>query len=109
DGAFEFRIVQSLAEDIEQVIVIIVCTPGCAHAEIIQLATLVGRVPTLGHAIEVLGWDLVELEPLIADHKSLSRNGVLLVLALEMIFTHSLAHFGEYGQRLPLGMQDIAL
>jgi len=54
--AFEIRVVEAPALHVEQVEFLVLSVPGGADAEVAQLRTLVGRVPTLEHHVKLEGY-----------------------------------------------------
>src|SRR6516162_5614685 len=91
----------------QQVKVLALDPAARAHAEIAQLARLVGSVPALHDAVE-LPRPLVRRvipEPHRLDEPTALRCRRLLVLAGEIVLADRAADLLEHGERLALGMQ----
>ena len=109
--ALQFGIFHAPAQHMQQVKVLALDPPARAHAEIAQLARLVGSVPALHDAVE-LPRPLVRRvipEPHRLDEPTALRCRRLLVLAGEIVLADRAADLLEHGERLALGMQGLAM
>jgi hypothetical protein len=109
-GAFQFRIVEARAPEVEQIKLGAVDAPAGADAEIREFARLVGGVPALHDALEG-GRQLVRPvapEPVRLDHAAAERRRRLLVLAGEVIFADRAPDPREYRQTLARRVQRLA-
>ena len=109
-GALEARVVEPLAQDVEQIEVAVLDAPGGADAVIGEVGRLVGGVPALEDALEARGegFGRVGAEPFGLDHAAAERGRGLLVLAGEMVGAERAAELLEDGQGLALGVQRLA-
>src|ERR1700730_6166674 len=106
--ALEIRIVETLAEHIDQVELVADPFPGRAHAVVAELGGLVCGVPTLQDPPEPLGaptWFVIS-QPCGFDHGAAERGWVLLILGGEGVLGVALADPRESRCRLALGVQD---
>lgn len=96
--------------DLEQVEASASDSPGRTDAEAVHLASLVRRIPTLDDHAEGLRLFLrrIELELLPLDNAFFQRDGILLVLALEIVVPNGFANAAISFGGIPLRMKRFA-
>jgi hypothetical protein len=97
DRPFEFRVIQSLAQDMEHSDHSSFDPDSQTHGEVTQFGWLVGRIPTLHNLIKCVG-DLacfIAFESVLLDHPSAERGGGLLVLSGKVILPDGLTEASE--------------
>jgi hypothetical protein len=109
--ALQLRVFHAPAQQVDQIEVIAGNAPGRADAEIAELGRLVGGVPALHDALELLRQRarLAVPEPGRFDQAAAQWRGGLLVLAGEIVFADHMAEVLEHRQRLAGWMQCLAV
>src|SRR6516162_10217792 len=100
----------TLATKFQQIVVLVMDAPGSADAVIAELGCLVRGVPALHDLVKTIGAlaGIVKSQPSCSYHCTAERDGVLLILAGEDIFSDRVADVRQRGQRLTFRMQSLA-
>src|SRR5277367_1065957 len=108
--ALQLGVFHAPAQYVDEVEVLARDAPARAHAEIAELARLVGGVPALQDALEGGGQLVRQVapEPGRLDEAAAQRGGRLLVLAGKIVFADRAADMLEDGTRLALRVQRLA-
>jgi len=115
--ALQLGIFHAPPQHVQQVKVLALDPPGGADAEIAELGGLVGGVPALHDAVELVGAFVrcVAPEPRRLDHAAAQWRRGLLALAGDPrnevsggLFAQGAADLLEHVERLALGMQGLA-
>ena len=104
--ALQLWVFHAPAHQVDEIEVIAGNAPGRADAEIAELGRLVGGVPALHDAVEMLRHSTrrVVLEPGRLDQAAAQWRGGLLVLAGEIVFADRMADLVQGVERLARGM-----
>src|SRR5882672_1727561 len=94
----------------QQVKIVLLFPPGCAHAVVAQFCRLYSCVPTLKNRVELgrLVANFVRSEPGQFDHAATERSRFLLILTREVVLALNATDVTQNFQRLALGMQSFA-